>query len=97
MLRTAAWLQKPAAPSLHYMLVMASVMAHTDIEGELAYRPSPDVALVLATIAAASWHFGIFRTVIITSLTLLLTLAKQLASTPEVNAGHRAGGKGFQG
>ena len=30
-------------------------------------------------------------------LALLLTLAKQLASTPEVNSGHRAGGKGFEG
>ena len=46
---------------------------------------------------AASWQFGLLRTLVITIAALSLTLAKQLASTPEVNAGHRAGGKGFQG
>ena len=53
--------------------------------------------MVLATTSAAVWKFGAFRTISFVMLALLLTLAKQLASTPEVNSGHRAGGKGFEG
>lgn len=63
----------------------------------LFIRPSPDVAMVLAPISAAGWQFGMFRTIALLTLALLLTLAKQLASTPEVNSGHRAGGKGYEG
>lgn len=52
---------------------------------------------MLAATSAAGWQFGAFRTISLVMLALLLTLAKQLASTPEVNSGHRAGGKGFTG
>lgn len=60
-------------------------------------RPSFEFGLVLLAMLAASWQFGLLRTLLITIAALSLTLAKQLASTPEVNAGHRAGGKGFTG
>ena len=60
-------------------------------------RPQPDVAVALAAVAVAGWQFGIFRSIAVVMLALILTLFKQLASTPEVNSGHRAGGKGFQG
>ena len=63
----------------------------------LVYRPSPAVALVLSATPAAGWQFGAGKTILLLMLALLLTLAKQLASTPEVNSGHRAGGKGFEG
>ncbi|KAL3160378.1 hypothetical protein ABBQ32_010705 [Trebouxia sp. C0010 RCD-2024] len=63
----------------------------------LFVRSSPDVAMVLAAMSIASWQFGTFRTIALLTLALLLTLAKQLASTPDVNSGHRAGGKGYEG
>ena len=53
--------------------------------------------MVLAATLIASWQFGAFRTIALLTLALLLTLARQLASVPEVNSGHRAGGKGFEG
>lgn len=63
----------------------------------LACRPTPGVAVALAAVAVAGWRFGPFRSIAIVLLALILTLFKQLASTPEVNSGHRAGGKGFSG
>ena len=60
-------------------------------------RSSSEGAILLAAFALASWQFGIFTASALVVFALILTLAKQLASTPEVNAGHRAGGKGFAG
>lgn len=60
-------------------------------------RPSLEAALLLAAISVASWQFGVLTAAVLVASVLILTLAKQLASTPEVNAGHRAGGKGFAG
>ncbi|DBB06980.1 TPA: hypothetical protein ACH3X1_011572 [Trebouxia sp. C0004] len=63
----------------------------------LFIRSSSEGALLLAAFALASWQFGVFTVSALVVFALILTLAKQLASTPEVNAGHRAGGKGFAG
>lgn len=63
----------------------------------LFIRSSSEGAILLAAFALASWQFGIFTASALVVFALILTLAKQLASTPEVNAGHRAGGKGFAG
>ena len=60
-------------------------------------RSSSEGAILLAAFALAGWQFGIFTATALVVFALILTLAKQLASTPEVNAGHRAGGKGFAG
>ncbi|KAL0045049.1 hypothetical protein WJX82_006407 [Trebouxia sp. C0006] len=63
----------------------------------LFIRSSSEGAILLAASALASWQFGVFTASALVIFALILTLAKQLASTPEVNAGHRAGGKGFAG
>ena len=60
-------------------------------------RSPLDGAILFAVLVLASWQFGLFTAAAIVAFALILTLAKQLASTPEVNAGHRAGGKGFAG
>ena len=52
---------------------------------------------MLVAASIVSWQFGVSTATGIVLAALVLTLAKQLASTPEVNSGHRAGGKGFAG
>ncbi|KAL0019574.1 hypothetical protein WJX79_009320 [Trebouxia sp. C0005] len=63
----------------------------------LFIRSSSEGAVLLVALALASSQFGVFTATALVVFALILTLAKQLASTPEVNAGHRAGGKGFAG
>lgn len=99
-IRYDAWVNVYAMHALPFAIsIYDSLGAHSCNQQltSLVYRPSPDVAMVLAPISAAGWQFGMFRTIALLTLALLLTLAKQLASTPEVNSGHRAGGKGYEG